>query len=118
MNIAPLLAFTICLPAFADTIHWEFSENTAGEDLHWVSPTAVDPNADQYDYVYEITYVGVDIVILGQVIGPNDVTDQIDPELLFGTGIVDGPLLRKLSPKTNGARYRYAIPSLFSEQKN
>ena len=91
MNIAPLLAFTICLPAFADTIHWEFSENTAGEDLHWVSPTAVDPNADQYDYVYEITYVGVDIVILGQVIGPNNVTDQIDPELLFGTGIVDGP---------------------------
>ena len=78
MNIAPLLAFTICLPAFADTIHWEFSENTAGEDLHWVSPTSVDPNADQYDYVYEITYVGVDIVILGQVIGPNDVTDQIE----------------------------------------
>lgn len=91
MNITPLLSLSLCFTAFADTTHWEFSENTAGEDLHWFSPTSVDSNADQYEYVYEITYVAVDIIFLGQIIGPNDVTDQMDQELLFDAGIVNGP---------------------------
>lgn len=91
MKLPALLIVSTCIPAFADTEHWEFSENTAGEDLHWVSPTNVDPTADQYEYVYEITYVAVDIVFLGQVIGPNDVTGDMDPELLFGAGVLDGP---------------------------
>ncbi|MDP7008079.1 MAG: hypothetical protein QGI78_00745 [Phycisphaerales bacterium] len=91
MKLASLLSLSIAFPCFADTVHWEFSENTNGNDVHWVSPTSVDPNADQFEYQYEITYVGVDVVFLGQIIGPEDVTDQIDPELLFGFGIVDGP---------------------------
>jgi hypothetical protein len=33
----------------------------------------------------------VDVVFLGVIIGPNDVTDQIDPELRFGAGIENGP---------------------------
>lgn len=91
MKLATLLTFSIALPAIAGTTHWEFSENTAGENVHWVSPTNVDPNADQYEYQYEITYVAVDVIFLGQIIGPNDVTDQIDPALLFGAGIENGP---------------------------
>ena len=91
MKIATFLTMSITLPAFAGTTHWEFSENTNGGDVLWVSSTAVDPNAYQYEYQFEITYVAVDIIFLGQVIGPNDVTDQIDPELLFGAGIEDGP---------------------------
>ena len=82
MKLIPLLTLPLTLSAFADTTHWEFSENTAGENLHWVSPTTVDPNASQCEYHYEITYVAVDIIFLGQVVGPNDVTDQMDPELL------------------------------------
>ncbi|MDP7005033.1 MAG: hypothetical protein QF718_02325 [Phycisphaerales bacterium] len=91
MKLASLLALSICLPVVADTQHWEFSENTNGNDVHWVSPNSVDPNADQFEYQYEITYVAVDVIFLGQIIGPNDVTGEIDPELLFGVGIVDGP---------------------------
>ena len=91
MKLIPLLTLPMCIPALADTTHWEFNANTAGEDVHWVSPTAVDPNAYQYEYQYEITSVAVDIVFLGQIIGPNDVTNQIDPELLFGAGIENGP---------------------------
>ena len=91
MKLATLLAFTIALPAVAQTAHWEFSENTNGNNVYWTSSTSVDPSADQYEFTYEITYVAVDIVFLGQIIGPNDVTSEIDPEFLFGTGLVDGP---------------------------
>ena len=91
MAIASLLALSMTLPVFAGTTHWEFSASTGGEDVHWMSPTAVDPIADQYEYTYEITYVGVDVVFLGVIIGPNDVTNDIDPELRFGTGIESGP---------------------------
>ena len=91
MKLATLLAFTIAIPAVAQTAHWEFSENTNGNNVYWTSSTSVDPNADQYEYQYEITYVAVDIVFLGQIIGPTDVTGDIDPEFLFGTGLVNGP---------------------------
>ena len=86
-----LLTVLVTLQAVADTTHWEFSENSNGNEIHWVSPTSVDANADQYEYQYEITYVAVDVIFLGTVIGPNDVTDQIDPALRFGTGIEPGP---------------------------
>jgi hypothetical protein len=91
MKLATLLAFTIALPAVAQTAHWEFSENTSGNNVYWTSSTSVDPNADQYEYQYEITYVAVDVVFLGVIIGPTDVTGDIDPEFLFGTGLVNGP---------------------------
>ena len=91
MDISLLLAITLGLPQFGGTTHWAFSENTSGNDIHWTSPTSVDSNADQYEYLYEITYVAVDVIFLGQVIGPNDVTDQLDPDLLLGTGVEDGP---------------------------
>ena len=84
-----LLAFTSATSA--QSVHWEFSENTNGNNVYWTSSTSVDPSADQYEFTYEITYVGVDIVFLGQIIGPEDVTGEIDPEFLFGTGLVDGP---------------------------
>jgi hypothetical protein len=91
MKIASLLACSIALPVFAGTSYWEFSENTNGNNVHWMSSTAVDPNAYQYEYMYEITYVGVDVIFLGVIIGPNDVTNDIDPDLRFGTGIENGP---------------------------
>ncbi len=91
MKLATLLAFTIALPAVAQTAHWEFSENTNGNNVYWTSSTSVDPSADQYEFTYEITYVAVDIVFMGQIIGPNDVTGEIDPDFLFGTGLVNGP---------------------------
>ena len=91
MKIATLLTLSITIPVFAGTTHWEFYASTGGEDVYWVSPTAVDPNAYQYEYTYEITYVAVDIIFLGQVIGPNDVTNDIDPKLRIGTGIENGP---------------------------
>ncbi len=91
MKLASLIALTFTLHAHADTEHWEFSENSNGNNVHWVSPTSIDPNADQFEYQFEITYVAVDIVFAGQIIGPNDVTDQLDPEFLFGAGLEDGP---------------------------
>ena len=91
MKCTTLLTFVICLPAAAQSVHWEFSESTGGENIFWVSSTAVDPNADQYEYVYDITYIAVDVVFLGIVYGPVDVTNDIDPDLRHGAGIGDGP---------------------------
>ena len=91
MKFAALLALTITLPAFAQTEHWTFSVSSGGENVHWVSTTSVDPSADQFDYTFEITYVAIDIIFLGQVIGPIDVTGDMDPDLLFGSGSALGP---------------------------
>ena len=91
MKLVSIFVLSITASGFAGTTHWNFSESTGGENVHWTSPRAVDAQADQYEYTYEITYVGVDVIFLGIVIGPNDVTGDIDPELLFGTGVLDGP---------------------------
>ena len=91
MKFTGIVLLAVTSATSAQSVHWEFSENTNGNNVYWTSSTSVDPNADQYEFTYEITYVAVDIVFLGQIIGPNDVTSEIDPEFLFGTGLVDGP---------------------------
>ena len=91
MKLASILAFAVALPASADTVHWTFSVSTGGEEVHWLGPTATDPQADQYDYLFDLTYIGVDVIFLGIVLGPYDVTNNIDPKLRHGEGIVDGP---------------------------
>ncbi|HIB50171.1 MAG TPA: hypothetical protein EYO40_02615 [Phycisphaerales bacterium] len=91
MKFAVLLALAFTLPTFAQTEHWTYSVSSGGENVNWVSPTSVDPSADQFDYTYEITYVAIDVIFLGQVIGPTDVTADMDPALLFGSGSGLGP---------------------------
>ncbi len=91
MKFTGIILLAITSVTSAQSVHWEFSENTNGNNVYWTSSTSVDPNADQYEFTYEITYVAVDIVFMGQIIGPNDVTGEIDPEFLFGTGLVNGP---------------------------
>ncbi len=91
MKVATLLALAFTLPTFAQTEHWTYSVSTGGENVNWVSPTSVDPSADQFDYTYEITYVAIDVIFLGQVIGPTDITADMDPALLLGFGSETGP---------------------------
>jgi hypothetical protein len=79
------------MQAIAQTETWTFNETTSGGDVTWTSSTAVSTQADQYQWDYDITYVGVDVIFLGVIIGPNDVTSDIDPKLLHGEDIVNGP---------------------------
>ena len=90
MKVGFILAMIVALPASAGTVHWNFSESTTGEDIHWSSPTTTDTQADQIDYVMDITYVGVDVWFLG-ILWHEEVTSEIDPKLLHGEDIVDGP---------------------------
>ena len=90
MKFGLIFAMIVALPASAGTVHWSFSESTTGEDIHWLSKTTTDPQADQIDYVMDITYVGVDVWFLG-VLWHEDVTSEIDPKLLHGEDVVDGP---------------------------
>lgn len=87
-----LLVFTLTGNSFAETALWTFSESVGnGGEIHWNSPTAIDPNSNQYEYVYDITYIGADVEFLGTIWGPFDVTDKIDPKLRHGEGIENGP---------------------------
>jgi hypothetical protein len=90
MKLGSILAMIVALPASAGTVHWTFSESTTGDDIHWMSSTTTDPQADQIDYVMDITYVGVDVWFLG-ILWHEEVTSEIDPKLLHGEDIIDGP---------------------------
>ncbi len=90
MKLGSIIAMIVALPASAGTVHWNFSESTTGEDVHWLSPTTTDTQADQIDYVMDITYVGVDVWFLG-VLWHEEVTSEIDPKLLHGEDIIDAP---------------------------
>lgn len=71
--------------------NWSFNrqEVSHGGTLNWTSPTAVDNTFNRYDYTYAITEVRID---LGGFLGWFDVTDQLDPATLTGSGGEDGTL--------------------------
>ena len=93
MKLIPfLLTCTCCMQATAQTATWTFSENSTGGNINWTSPTAVSTQADQYDWDYDLTYIAIDLVFFGQIIGPNDITGEIDPKLRHGEGLEDAPL--------------------------
>jgi len=66
---------------------WSFDESTAGEDIFWMSPTAVNPNAASYTGEYVLDSVFLTVSILGEV----DVTSLIPARFLSGIGSTDGP---------------------------
>lgn len=70
---------------------WFFDETTTGEDISWVSPTGINPNAPLYEAEYIITLVEIHVEWLGIPFGPIDVTDQIPPENRAGSGSSSGP---------------------------
>jgi len=73
-----------------DPITWGFDVDSSGEDVHWVSPTAVDPGADAFDVTWEITLMEVTVhYLLWDFIV--DGTEQIPEELRIGGAVVDGP---------------------------
>ncbi len=81
----------IALPAAGGGETWTFDETTTGEDVHWTSPTPVNPAAALYQQEFQITLVEVDVTFLGFPINNVDVTDQVPPELLAGSGFAAGP---------------------------
>ncbi len=70
---------------------WLFDETTAGEDIFWMSPTAVDPASTSFLATYEIQLVEVVVSFIGIEFGPIDVTGEIPPRLLTGGGEAAGP---------------------------
>lgn len=94
--LAPKVASISCLLlsssiTLAGTESWTFDLTTEGEDASWTSPSAVDPDAVEYDGTYELTTVEVGISWNGIPFGEVDVTDEVPPEFQQGQQIVDGP---------------------------
>ncbi len=85
-------ALLIALPAAGGGSEtWSFDETTTGQDVHWTSPVPANPTAALYEQQFEITLVEVDVTFLGFPINNVNVTDQVPPELLSGTGFTSGP---------------------------
>jgi hypothetical protein len=94
---APLLV-VLAAGAFAadaaraeDPTTWAFVLETAGQDVFWQSPSAVDPSADRYLSAYELTRLVVTVQYLVFTFDV-DVTDLIPPEQASGSDAFDGPL--------------------------
>lgn len=114
-RLAPLCA-VLALAAIASAQQtWIFDQTTTGQPIHWVSPTAVNPNSAGYDTSYQLDLVEVKVKYLIFNLGPFDVTDQIPPEVQAASGSFAGP-----APVTLfGAQVAYpeppAAPSLAAD---
>lgn len=88
-----LVALIAAAPAFAGggSALWSFDETTTGQDVLWISPTAVDPGAALFASTYQISLVEVDVTWFGIPIDNLDVTAQVPPELLSGADFAAGP---------------------------
>jgi hypothetical protein len=76
--------------ARADTATWPFDLTTHGEDIHWVSSTAISNVGDYYVMSYHITQLVVTVKYL--IFNFDlDVTSQIPAEMLNGSSTYFGP---------------------------
>jgi hypothetical protein len=78
-------------PSVQQAQTWAFDLATTGSDVHWTSPTSVDPTAAVYASSYQITKVDVDVKWSIITFPGIDVTNQIPPELQAGTTTLPGP---------------------------
>jgi len=74
-----------------ETVLWSFDETTTGEDVFFDTPTAVNPDAPQYDATVEITLVEVDVLWNNVPFNNIDITDEIPPEDLMASETLAGP---------------------------
>ena len=114
-RLAPF-ALVLALAAVASAQQtWIFDQTTTGQAIHWVSPTAVNPNSVGYDTSYQLDLVEVKVKYFNITFGPFNVTDQIPPEVQAASGNFAGP-----APVTLfGAQVAYpeppAAPSLAAD---
>lgn len=90
---ATLAALTVAAPAPAGpgSALWTFDLASSGDDVFWTSPSAVNPGAALYQASHQITLVEVDVTFIGIPFNNIDVTGQLPPELLAGSGSTPGP---------------------------
>ncbi len=88
LMLAGALAGTARSQAFTQT--WTFDQTTTGQDIAWTAPSTVHPSASVFDTSYLITKVEVKVKYLFFTF-TLDVTDQVPPDQLAGSGPVPGP---------------------------
>lgn len=85
------LSCAVVAPAGDDAVSWSFSGETSGEDVFWVSPDSIDPNASSYEAVFELTDLRVIVSYLSIPFGPFSVLDEIPEEFRISEGTYPGP---------------------------
>jgi len=92
ISIVGLLLTGLSTRALAGTdVTWPFSLETSGQDVSWVSTSAVDPAATRYRFEYVITMAEADGLVGGLPVGPIDILGMIPPEQLNDVGYALGP---------------------------
>ena len=85
--ISTCLLTAVAVVQAANPVTWVFDDfTTTGEDVFWTSSTFVDPIHTNFDYTYNITNVEAKSLLFWV-----DVTGQLDPNDLTGSGTVPGP---------------------------
>lgn len=87
---AAVVMSTFAAASLAAPEVWFFNESSTGQDVTFVSPTSVDPNADLYEFELRITRAEAE-VRFGFLEFPVDITDSLPPESTLITGAVPGP---------------------------
>ncbi len=93
--LAAALTFALAAGATAQadaaTLSWSFDETTSGNDINWSSPTAVDTGASEYNTVFQITDILVNVTFIGIPVNNVSVIDQVPPEQQLVEMPVAGP---------------------------
>jgi hypothetical protein len=61
----------------ADTVIWDFSITTSGENILWTGPDLIATDGEYYEMLYTVNSATVKVEYLGITFGPIDVTDMI-----------------------------------------
>ena len=71
------------------SLTWSVDVTTDGNDINWISPTALPTGATYYQAVYEIVTAEATVIFIGPV--TVDLVDFVDPEDLIQFGESEGP---------------------------
>jgi len=74
----------------ADAI-WPFDLETTGQDVTWVSPTSIDPNAERFLFETVVLLAEADVSSGGFPLGTFDLIPMLPPEQLAGVVYTQGP---------------------------
>lgn len=87
------ISFAICSAsaALATTQTWNYDLTTTGNNVNFTSATATNPTAPRFNTVSNVNLVEVRVRYSIFNLGPFNVTNQLPPEALSSSALIDGP---------------------------
>ena len=77
-----VLLGSLTLGGVPDSVNWDFSVTTVGENIYWQGSTPIANDGEYYEMLYTVNSATVYVSYAGFVFGPYDVTDMIPPDVI------------------------------------